>query len=139
MNRPPGPAPSRTALIIYLAMLGAVAIALVMSASLQSLRVFPPGTLAPAFAAIPLAIAAGAVLVFLTVRRRLPERRSGQRADEWWRANLPVAVTLWATAESTALVGAGFYLVTGAPSALAATALGLALLAFSTPSSLSDG
>jgi hypothetical protein len=76
------------------------------------------------------------VLVFISVRHRLPERRAGESEDQWWRANLPAALTLWASAEGVALVGAVFYLVTGAPTALAATALGLALLAFSTPSSL---
>ena len=139
MNRPPAPSSARIALVIYLSMIAAVAIALVMSVSLQEMRMFPPGGASPmVFASVPLAVAAGAVLVFISVRRRLPERRTGETEDAWWNANLPLALTLWATAEGAALVGAVFYLVAGSPSALAASALGLALLAFSTPSSLSN-
>ena len=118
MTRPSGPSNARTALFIYLSMIVAVALALLMS--------------------VALAIAAAAALVFVTVRRRLPERPSGQSEDDWWRANLPAALTLWATAEGAALVGAVFHLVTGSPTALAATALGLALLAFSTPTGLAN-
>lgn len=138
MSAPPGPSAARTALTIYLSMIGAVAIALVMSVSLRAAHVFPPGGDSPVFGSLPLAVAAGAVLVFVTLRRRLPERRSGQSEDDWWRANLGVALTLWASAEGAALVGAVLHLVTGNPTALAATALGLALLAFSTPSSLAN-
>jgi hypothetical protein len=136
MTGPSGPSTARTALFIYLSMIGAVALALVMSVALQAAEVFPGVISGAVYEAMPLAIAAGATLVFITVRRRLPERRSTQGEEEWWRANLPAALTLWATAEGAALVGAVFHLVTGSPTALAATALGLALLAFSTPSSL---
>jgi len=136
MNAPSGPSATRTALVIYLSMIGAVAIALVMSVSLQSVRVFPASTMSPALESLPIAVAAGAVLAFISMRRRLPERRAGESEDQWWQANLPVALTLWATAEGAALIGAIFYLVNGSPTALAATALGLALLAFSTPAAL---
>lgn len=138
MTRLSGPSSARTALFIYLSMVVAVALALVMSVALQAARVFPPVVPRPVFDVMPLAVAAAAALVFITVRRRLPERRSGQSEDDWWRANLPVALTLWATAEGAALVGAVFHLVTGSPTALAATALGLALLAFSTPTGLAN-
>jgi hypothetical protein len=136
MSRPPGPTASRIALFVYLSMIGAVAIALVMSVALQSASVFPPGSTSGAMGAVPLAVAGAAVLVFISVRRRLPERRTGETDDQWWQANMPSAIVLWATAEGAALVGAVFYLVGGSPTSLAATALGLALLAFSTPSSL---
>ena len=136
MRAPNGPSASRIALVIYLSMIAAVALALVMSVSLQAVQVFPPGGFTPLFASLPLAAASGAVLVFVTFRRRLPVRRTGESEDEWWAANLPLALTLWATAEGAALVGAVFYLVAGHPTALAATALGLALLDFSTPSAL---
>jgi hypothetical protein len=138
MTRPSGPSSARTALFIYLSMIGAVALALLMSVALRAAQVFPPGVSGPVFDVMPLAIATAAALVFITVRRRLPERRSGQSEDDWWRANLPAALTLWATAEGAALVGAVFHLVTGSPTALAATALGLALLAFSTPTGLAN-
>jgi hypothetical protein len=138
MTRPSGPSSARTALFIYLSMIGAVALALLMSVALRAAKVFPPGVSGPVFDVMPLAIATAAALVFITVRRRLPERRSGQGEDDWWRANLPGALTLWATAEGAALVGAVFHLVTGSPTALAATALGLALLAFSTPTGLAN-
>jgi hypothetical protein len=138
MSRPSGPSTARTALFIYLSMIVAVALALVMSVALQAARVFPPGVSGPAFDLMPLAVAAAAALVFIAVRRRLPDRRSGQSEDDWWRANLPAALALWATAEGAALVGAVFHLVTGSPTALAATALGLALLAFSTPTGLAN-
>lgn len=138
MTGPSGPSTARTALFIYLSMIGAVAVALVMSVALQAARVFPEGVSGPVYDAMPLAIAAGATLVFVTVRRRLPERRTAESEEEWWRANLPAALTLWATAEGAALVGAVFHLVTGSPTALAGTALGLALLAFSTPTSLAN-
>ena len=138
MTGPSGPSTARTALFIYLSMIGAVAVALVMSVALQAARVFPEGVAGPVYDAMPLAIAAGATLVFVTVRRRLPERRTTESEEEWWRANLPAALTLWATAEGTALVGAVFHLVTGSSTALAGTALGLALLAFSTPATLAN-
>jgi hypothetical protein len=138
MTRPSGPSSARTALFIYLSMIVAVALALVTSVALQAARVFPSGASSPVFDVMPLAVAAAAVVVFITVRRRLPERRPGQSEDDWWRTNLPVALTLWATAEGAALVGAVFHLVTGSPTALAATALGLALLAFSTPTTLAN-
>ena len=138
MTGPTGPSTTRTALFIYLSMIGAVAVALVMSVSLQSARVVPRGSAGSYSDAMALAIAAGAMLVFITVRRRLPERRASETEEEWWQANLPTALTLWATAEGAALVGAVFHLVSGSPTALAATALGLALLAFSTPASLVD-
>ena len=136
MTGPTGPSTARTALFIYLSMLGAVAVALVMSVSLQAARVFPQGSAGAYSDAMALAIAAGATLVFITVRRRLPMRRASETEEAWWRINLPAAITLWATAEGAALVGAVFHLVSGSPTALAATALGLALLAFSTPASL---
>jgi hypothetical protein len=138
MTRPSGPSNARTALFIYLSMIVAVALALLMSVALRTAGVFPPGVSGLALDVMPLAIAAAAALVFVTVRRRLPERPSGQSEDDWWRANLPAALTLWATAEGAALVGAVFHLVTGSPTALAATALGLALLAFSTPTGLAN-
>jgi len=138
MTRPSGPSSARTALFIYLSMIAAVALALVMSVALPAEEVFPPGMSGPVVDVMPLAVATAAALVFITVRRRLPERRSGQSEDDWWRANLPAALTLWATAEGAALVGAVFHLVTGSPTALAATALGLALLAFSTPAGLAN-
>jgi hypothetical protein len=136
MTEPFGPSTARTAFFIYLSMIGAVAVALVMSVSLQAVRVFPQGVSGPVYDALPLAVAAGATLVFVTVRRRLPTRRASESEEDWWRVNLPAALTLWATAEGAALVGAVFHLVTGSPTALAGTALGLALLAFSTPTSL---
>ena len=102
----------------------------------QAARVFPQGSAGAYSDAMALAIAAGATLVFITVRRRLPMRRASETEEDWWRTNLPAALTLWATAEGAALVGAVFHLVSGSPTALAATALGLALLAFSTPASL---
>jgi hypothetical protein len=112
-------------------MVVAVALALVMSVALQAAKIFPPGVTGPAFDVMPLALAAAAALVFLTVRRRLPERRSGQSEDEWWRANLPAALTLWATAEGAALWAP---CSTSSPAAPARRhRLGLALLAFSTP------
>lgn len=138
MTGPSGPSTARTALFIYLSMIGAVALALVMSVALQAAEVFPGVISGAVYEAMPLAIAAGATLVFMTVRRRLPERRATESEEEWWRANLPAALTLWATAEGAALVGAVFHLVTGSPTALAATALGLALLAFSTPTTLAN-
>ena len=136
MTGPTGPSTARTALFIYLSMISAVAVALVMSVSLQSARVLLPGRGGAYSDAMALAIAAGATLVFITIRRRLPARRASETEEEWWRANLPVVLTLWATAEGAALVGAVFHLVSGSPTALASTALGLALLAFSTPASL---
>jgi hypothetical protein len=138
MTRPSGPSSARTALFIYLSMIVAVALALVMSVALQAVEVFPQAPSQPVFDVMPLALATAAALVFLAVRRRLPERRSGESEDDWWRANLPAALTLWATAEGAALVGAVFHLVTGSSTALAATALGLALLAFSTPTALAN-
>jgi hypothetical protein len=138
MTGPTGPSTARTALFIYLSMLGAVAVALVMSVSLQAARDFAQGGTGTYPDAMALAIAAAATLVFITVRRRLPVRRASETEEDWWRTNLPTALTLWATAESAALVGAVFHLVSGSPTALAATALGLALLAFSTPASLTN-
>jgi hypothetical protein len=138
MTGPSDPSTARMALFIYLSMIGAVALALVMSVTLQAARVFPGVVSGSVYDTMPLAIAAGATLVFITVRRRLPARRAAESEEEWWRANLPAALTLWITAEGAALVGAAFYLVTGSPTALAGTALGLALLAFSTPASLAN-
>jgi hypothetical protein len=137
MTMPPRPRASRTAVIVYLAMLATVAVTLISSVAIQASAGIPPLG-APISALVPVIIALGAGLAVFALRDRLPARGAGQTEDDWWARNLGRATAIWAVAEGLAILGGVFYLVTGVPMTLSSAAVGLALLAFCTPANLSD-
>jgi hypothetical protein len=134
----PRPAGARVAGLIYLAMLATVVLTLAMAAVLRTLGVFDTVALPRAVTWAPLLLAGGASAGIALLRGRLPQRPASQAHDAWWAAHLPRAVVLWTLAESSAVLAAVVYLVTGAPIALGGAAVGLALLALNTPSALAD-
>lgn len=132
---PSQPPATRTATLIFLAMLASVVLTLLVAAALRWAGVFDAVTLPSAVAWAPLVMAGLAAAAVLALRTRLPARGTAS-AEAWWTAQLPRVVALWALAEGAAMLGTVVYLVTGAPVALAGAGAGLALLAFNTPSML---
>lgn len=71
-----------------------------------------------------------------TVARFTPP---GASQDEWWRANLPRAVQVWAMVEAPAIVGTVAYLLTHDFRTLLAPLTGLLLFVHYRPSRLVEG
>jgi hypothetical protein len=71
-----------------------------------------------------------------TVTRFTPP---GTSQDEWWRANLPRAVLVWAMVEGPAIIGTVAYLFTHDFRTLLAPFTGLLLFVHYRPSRLAEG
>lgn len=83
-----------------------------------------------------LAIVAFGAAVFLA--RRLPRRPSTQSRDEWWGANQPGAIVIWALLESVGLLGSVLYFMSGSSYYLIWVGLSLLMFLFYSPGRLSE-
>jgi hypothetical protein len=130
--------PRRIAMLLHMAMVGAVIVMVVALAVLRSTLELP--TIPELVAALRIAtvgVILVTVLVLRLVRSRIePPPRSGER-DAWWQASLPRALAVWALAEGMGIVGAVFFLLSGDMVVLAVlAAVSLALLVLNRPSVL---
>lgn len=87
---------------------------------------------------VAFAVAGLAVVLVPILLRRIEPRPPEMDEGEWWARTLPKAIAVWAAGDVAGLTGAAFYLVTGQAAALLVTAVGLAILIFTSPGRLRE-
>lgn len=139
MTAPPPPTPTSPAAVARILHGALFTSAIAMAALGWFFRggfPMPEGTSgAVTFAAY--ALAASGLLAGLAFRRLIPERRSAESADDWWRQHLPKALAAWAIGEGTVLLGAVVLGLGGQPvAALLVVLAGVAVLIATAPARL---
>ncbi|HEY7029305.1 MAG TPA: hypothetical protein VH438_16940 [Gemmatimonadales bacterium] len=87
----------------------------------------------------PFALAAVLFAGGLIIRTRIPQRKTAETEDEWWRVNLSRALMVWSLFEGPALFGAAMYLTLGTIVPLLVTGVGLVMLLLNSPARLIEG
>lgn len=131
-----GQSAALTARIIHAALISGIVMFVVVATFVRE-PVTPNDAIASLGRVIPvLAIVAFGAVVFLA--RRLPRRPSTQSREDWWGANQPGAIVIWALLESVGLLGSVTYFMSGSSYHLIWVGLSLLMFIFYSPGRLSE-
>lgn len=130
---PANPGSARIARLIHLGLLGGT----ILFTGVVAVVLPRPAKLSqPALLYVPFALATVLFAGSLFIRSRIPALRPGENEDDWWRANLTIAMMIWTLLEGPSLFAAVMFLISGNAVTLMVTAVGVALLVFAAPARL---